>query len=217
MEKISSADYRENEDGLRQSIELNRQLGNEQTALIYETMLKRIETHRRIEESTGLKFDVIVGGLESNVAAFVDSESSLNGVSESTLDNPEFALHAARHEGEHRLNSIFKLPLKQISPEDQQAICAEIDAKELDETELIEGFNELSTFRKHGANDNSGYAGHEVPLAEKIENLANQKLNISLLSIFRSGDAQKFVITLQQLAIKLRLGKKLGELMSQAA
>lgn len=217
MEKISSADYQDKSIDFRKSIELNRQIGNEQAAAFYEAALQRQETHRRIEEASGLKFDVIVGGLDSNVAAFVDSESSLNGISEATLDTPEFALHAARHEGEHRLNRIFKLSLNLIDPEDQQILCQKLSIKELDEEKLIEGFNELSTFRKHGANDNSGYAAHEVPLAERLEELANQELGISLLEIFRSGDAQKFVISLQQVAIKLRLQEELGELLPQAA
>lgn len=212
MKITNSAEYRKiDEKVTSEYISQLRQDGAEKLAAYLETQKERSQIHRRIEQATGLKFEVVHSGIDSNIAAFVEAANDNNYVSEAILDDPTLALHAAKHEAEHRSNKIFTLQLQQLDTEANAILCKTLGIAKLDETELIEGFNELSTFRKHGANGNSGYAGKEVPLAEKIERLVQEKLHVSLLEIFRSGDREKFVITLQQLATHLQLQKTLTE------
>lgn len=209
MKITNSAEYRKiSEEITSERISHFRQEGADGFADELEALRERSLVHRRIEAATGLKFEV-ANDVDPHIAAFVETANDNNYISEAVLDDPTLALHAAKHEAEHRSNKVFSLELSQLNAEEKAILSSTLGIEKLDETELIEGFNELSTFRKHGANDNSGYAGKEVPLAEKIEDLVQEKLHISLLEIFRSGHKEKFIITLRQLAIHLQLQKTL--------
>ena len=211
MKITNSAEYQKfGESITSERISQFREEGAGDLADYLETKKARSQVHRRIEAVTGLKFEV-ANDVDPHIAAFVETANDNNYVTEAVLDNPTLALHAAKHEAEHRSNKIFTLPLDQLTPDETTILCDQFSIAKLDETEIIEGFNEWSTFRKHGANDNSGYANKEVPLAEKIEKLIQEKLSISLLEIFRSGDKQKFVITLKQFATHLQLMETLTD------
>lgn len=211
MKITNSAEYRKiAEEITSEDLSNLRENGQNELVDYIETQRQRSQVHRRIEAATGLRFTVVHEGIDPNIAAFVETANDNNYISEAVLDDPTLALHAAKHEAEHRNNKVFSISLNQLSKEENTLLAETFGVEKLDETELIEGFNELSTFRKHGSNNHSGYVEKEVPLAEKIEKLIQEKLNVSMLEIFRSGNQEKFIITLQQLAIHLKLQKTLA-------
>ena len=170
---------------------------------------------KSIHADTREQFSVVLGGIGDHTAAFIDTASHEKYIGENTLLDEDFSLHAARHEQEHHLNGIFKLNLQLLNPAEHQILQQELNlTEELDETTLIEGFNELSTFQKHGRQEKSGYAQREVPIAEKLENLAQKHFKKSLLEIFRLGQAENFIILLKELVIRLQIQKTIGEFTS---
>lgn len=209
MKITSSAEYIEKfADISAEDISSIREMGLKEYADQLEIKKTRASVLKEIQQASGITLDV-AHDLEPNVIAFATPDND-NGIAESALDDKEKALHGAHHEAEHQNNKIFNLPLEKLSPEDQEILQETFKITNIDETDLIEGFNEWSTFRKHDTYGNSGYAQKEVPLANKIEELVQKKLNVSILEIFRSGDKDQFVATLQRLAINLRLEKVLG-------
>jgi hypothetical protein len=218
MKITNSAEYRKlSEEITSEKLSHFRREGADEFADYLETQRQRSQVHSHIEQATGLQFEVVRSGIDANVAAFVETANDNNYITEAVLDDRTLALHAAKHEAEHRSNKVFSISLNQLGEDETAILTATLGIEKLDDLELIEGFNELSTFRKHGANENSGYAGKEVPLAEKIEKLVQEKLHFSILEIFRSGNKEKFIITLQRLAVFLQLQKTLAGFTNEPA
>jgi hypothetical protein len=153
-------------------------------------------------------------GLEKNVAAFVATREKKDFMVEHTLDNYEWALYAWRHEGEHLHNGIFDVDLKGNMSVQQIASLKEIVGGEhgdITQVNLVEGFNDLITRRKWGANDNSGYKDEEVPAAEKLEQVCQKEIGESLVSAFDKGNIEYFYELLRRVCDIARVKKFLAQ------
>lgn len=202
------------EDYIRRYGELNLpELEKILPAELINTLKKRHANAQRlkvIHADTRRKFNVVLGGIGDHTAAFINTLDKETFIGENTLADQEFSLHAARHEQEHAENGVFHLDLNQLNEKEHQIFKEELKLdKKLDQTTLIEGFNELSTFKKHGHNEQSGYAQKEVPLAEKLEKLAQKYLKTSLLQEFQKSQVEKFLIMLKNLAVSLEVQRLL--------
>lgn len=172
---------------------------------------ERVDVLKSIEAATGITFRVALEGMEANVAAFVDTGSRLAYVTERVLSDKRLALHAARHEKNHLDNSIFDIHLEEEMEEEAlEALLREVGETELESVTLVEGFNELSTFRKFGRNEKSGYKDKEVPLAEKLERLAQRYLGESLLAAFDAGNLKLLLKRFELLGTVLALRGQLA-------
>ncbi len=175
---------------------------------------RRADTLRQIQAATGLQMDVASMEESTNVAAFVTTDNFQAHIVESTLDSPAVAMHAAYHEKEHTLNRITELDAKKIlPPKDLEYLSQKAALPNLAETDLMEGFNDLSTKLKNPNPQETGYSDKEVPAAEKLEELAQAQLNISLLEIFRSGNKAKLERAIRDLVDALQVAdirKELG-------
>ena len=172
---------------------------------------ERAEVLREVEGATGITFRVALEGMEANVAAFVDTGTREAYMTERVLSNKRLALHAAHHEKNHLDNSIFDIDLEEEINEDAlSALLKEVGESELESVTLVEGFNELSTFKKHGRNEQSGYKDKEVPLAEKLERLAQTHLGESLLVAFDAGNLKLLLQRFELLGTILALRGQLA-------
>ncbi|MFC1748444.1 hypothetical protein ACFL2V_06510 [Pseudomonadota bacterium] len=210
MEVIKSHHYGQEEDFPDfnlEGVELPKSLEEQREAIS-----ERTKVLRRVEAVTGLKFDVIVSGVDSNIAAMVETDTGRTYISESVLDpgSAEFAIYAGHHEAEHKNNRVYSLNLKRKIEADQiAALQGRLSTSDLPSIDLVEGFNDLITMRKHGRNAESGYVDKEVPAAEKLENLCMKITGKSLVEAFESGNKFQFYHRLASLSDQLLLRKAL--------
>jgi hypothetical protein len=208
LEIMSGEDYLKYAD---LDLQLLEKIASSEVVAFYRQRKENAGRLKNIHLETRQQFSVVLGGIGDNAAAFITPDHQ-KYIGENTLLDDSFSLHTARHEHEHQLNNIFHLNLNLLSPDDQKMLQQELKLeKPLDETTLIEGFNELSTFEKHGRHEKSGYAQKEVPLAEKLEELAKKHLKKSLLDTFRQGNSEAFMIMLQELSVRLQIHKTIGQ------
>lgn len=174
---------------------------------------ERARTHKKIEAATGIKFDV-AKETAPGVAAFVTVKEREAYITEEVLDDPKLAEHAAHHEAMH-LDTLMHLPLQKLAAHQVKALCQALDLSELSEEELIEGFNELLTIKEHGQHDKIAYLKHEVPLAKKLEDLAENFEIDSLAKAFRNANEGKFMDLLALLGDQLYFIQNLKKVINQ--
>lgn len=158
-----------------------------------EVKKERGRVHKKVEAATGLDFHVITKNSEKNVAALYRTDTKETKIDEKILDDEAFALYAAHHEAEHKKNQMVNLDFRSnLKPHQIVALVAALGISELDPVEVLEGFNDWITARKHGHNPRSGYVDKEVPLAQKLEQLAQENQIGSLRETFDAGDESGF-------------------------
>src|SRR5690606_23745396 len=134
---------------------------------------QQAKVHRMIEQRTGITLECVTEGEPKNTAAFVPKTNILDGrkkafIVQSTLKNPEQALHAGAHEAWHVKSRFTAIELEQeLSSEQLEKLQAELGIQELDQSFWLEGFNELATIQDIGKDSNCAYNEAEVPAAKK--------------------------------------------------
>jgi hypothetical protein len=185
-----------------------REAGAEGFANELETTRQMLQTRQEVRAITRTNFDIIYQGLEPGVVAFTTPANN-NGIAAGALQNRTDAINAGHHENEHQKNGIFHLDLSSLTEEEVEILNSTFELETLNDTMLIEGFTEHSNFLQHGPNPKSGYL-KLVKMAKEMDKLAKDKLKVSLLETFRSGNAEKFVADLKRLATHLQIEKTLG-------
>lgn len=161
---------------------------------------------KEVEAATGLEFAVASNDGPTKTAAFVTTDNFRPHIVEQTLDQPDFAIHAAKHEAMHIKSRITSLTPKNIlTPENLDQLAKKTQIKNLGDVDLMEGFNELATIEEHNSDQKSGYSEVEVPAARQLEDLAQDYLGISLLKTYISGDKQRFSEQLNRLCEALEI------------
>lgn len=211
---MESRDYHEQDEKIQDLLELAAPALDHETRRFLKIQKRRRETLKRIESATGMKFRVANDNdVESNVAAFVATADKKGYMVEHTLDHADWALYAARHEAQHIHNSVFDVDLERNMSEEQITVLREIVGNEfgdIADVNLVEGFNDLLTARKHGANDNSGYKDQEIPAAEKLEEICQREIGESLASAFDKGNMLYFYELLRRTCDIVRVKKFLA-------
>lgn len=189
----------------------------------FELQKQRSDTHRKIEERTGIKLTVVEEGAPRNAAAFVEHSAIKSGLRQAyivqgVLGNPDQALHAAEHELMHVLSGMTEINLREELNQSQLTILQKaLGTTEDDPTFWLEGFNELSTIKKIGKDPNCGYNDEEVPAAEKLENLCVEMTGVSLVESYKQGNQQLFFDRLRALCDALMIEDIRAGLMQKAA
>lgn len=202
-----SKEYAKAAEITNQQIELAGKLGKE-----YQEYLQVRRTRalilQEIESATGLEFAVASNNGPTKTAAFVTTDNFRPHIVEQTLDQPDFAIHAAKHEAMHIKSRITALRASEIlQPEKLKKLTEKTEIANLGEVDLMEGFNELATIEEHNSNQESGYSEVEVPAARQLEDLAQDYLGISLLKTYISGDQRRFAEQLNRLCEALKSKK----------
>lgn len=173
----------------------------------------RAKNLQRIATTTGVQFEnVAISTDDPRMAACVNTATKDMTITEVMLndENFTFACYAANHEKEHCSNCFFKINLKEkLKPQEIATLETAISIPGLADVNLMEGFNDLITSDQHGKNPNSAYQHHEVPVVEKLENLAKETLGLSLKELFKAGKQAEFFTRLQDLAQILMVKKLL--------
>jgi len=159
--------------------------------------------------------------LPSNIAAFVEPENNFEGFfNETTLDLPQDKINKVGiHERIHQTTKITDIDLekkqeaeeKKMSPEEKAALCEALGVKDINDTEINEGFTQALANREGGADEMIAYNAHEVPLVEKLEALAQEKIQTSLFELYITKDKAGLLLGLKKLSRKLVLEKLIKE------
>ncbi|MCC7432569.1 hypothetical protein IT412_03530 [Candidatus Peregrinibacteria bacterium] len=176
---------------------------------------QRATTLASIESATGLSFDVVTSGHQSNVAAFVDVQTEKAYITLETLADPALALHAAHHEKGHLDSGIYDFHMDKFLNDQQLKAIKQAIGPNFDQIDWVEAFNEANTFQDHGRHAQSGYAAKEVPAGQKIHQLAMQKLGKSVLGSFASGQKLQLENIIKELADHLILDGHINQHHSQ--
>lgn len=202
MEVLSSQKYRKKtETAAEILIEEGKNLKKEELRHL-EILEQRGETHRKIEAVTGGECNVFRGTAfgNSRVAGYNDGKSNLR---EDILDDYGFALHVKRHEDLHGLVMKDVNIAKYLTANQLRALSKAINEPALASINLMEGFTELINVRKNGKDQRCDYLKKEVPAAQKLDELAVKKNNISLSDAFARNDAAMFYFMVVKLAEQL--------------
>lgn len=162
-----------------------------------EALMNRARVLRRID-AVGADIEVVMGGVEDAVAGFVKTSDVVRGhgvihVSEGTLSNGGIdAAHVVAHEFNHLRSGIVGIDLREsdLTYGDVFLLSERFDAsieQFYDSVFLLEGFNELVTMLDVGRDENVAYLKDEVPLAEELEDYAQEVLGKSFVQLYRLG------------------------------
>jgi len=171
---------------------------------------KRCDAHEKIERATGIKF-AVAKKVDKGVGGFVQVDSIKAHITESMLDDPELAEKVAHHENGHvkHLNQ----GVTDIDLEDY-VVWGELTVLngymkergvDLENTDLLEGFNEFGTAKEHGVNEKCGYNKKEVPAAEILEKLCMENTGRSLLEAFKAGNMELFYELVKSICAIIKL------------
>lgn len=202
MEVLSSQKYRKKTETAAEILdEEAKELQREERRHL-EILEQRGETHRKIESVTGGECNVFRGTAfgNSRVAGYNDGQSHLR---EDILDDYGFALHVKRHEDLHGVVMKDVNISKYLTPEQLRALSKAVNEPALASVNLMEGFTELINVRKNGKDERCDYLKKEVPAAQKLDELAAKKINISLSPAFARNDAAMFYYVIVKLAEQL--------------
>jgi len=218
MEVIKSHDFREGGEQANEVLRLHdKELGENERKYL-KVREKRAKTLKIIEGLTGLKFDVFRKG-EAHVAAFITVAGKETYIAEHTLDDPVWAAYAAYHEAMHKKTSNFMTMGKHafIKHDYFEAVNEELKGTDvqLGEFNVCEGFTDALTADAHGEHANSGYNHHEVPAAEKLEELCTEMTGASLMEAFKSNDVALFHLRLERLGEVLLMRKAFDDFAKQ--
>ncbi|MFC1647579.1 hypothetical protein ACFL10_01130 [Patescibacteria group bacterium] len=221
MKLIESNKFRKRGRGAEKILNSNPNLDDD-TRKYLEIVKKQADTHRRIETASGLKLDVVQEGEPQNAAAFVEISAIKAGTRKANvvikiLNNPEQAMHAAKHEAMHIKSGITEIDLKEeLTTEQLDAIYNKLGINEKDSVFLVEGFNELATISDHGRDSNCGYNDQEVPVAQRLEKLSKDYTGLSLLEAYKSGNRELFFDLFRKLADAILLEQARAEILKAA-
>lgn len=195
-----------NEAFLSGNFELNREVKEH-----IELISARADTLKKCEAILGETMRVAQDGdYANNTAAFVTTDTKQVYTVEETLDDEEFALYATKHEKEHKDNGVMDLDLAgKLESHQWRAILSRLGVTDLDDTEVLEGFNDWRTQRKHGKHHRSGYNNKEVPLAQKLDSLVREHTGDSLFEVFNHSSLESFYERLQLLGTILHFKSQL--------
>lgn len=174
------------------------------------------EVLSKVEAATGGRVIDVVTKKDpgsQNMAACADFIANKIYLTEETLaaNDNSWAIYAGRHEMEHLTNRIRGLDIqKGLSIDHKSALQNALKTTDLD-VDVMEGFNDLSTIKKHGKNKRSGYLQKEVPFAEKLEEICKKTFGYSLLQTFQSGNEPLFIHRVRKLADYLLCVEALAE------
>ncbi len=179
----------------------------------------RASNLRKVEEVTGLKFDVFEKA-DPHIGAFITVADQKTFMAAHSLDDLEWALFAGKHELKHKQtkdfmqvgNSKITVFSDQYDVLDQELQDMGIDMKSIN---WIEGFTDLLTAREIGKKSTSGYADHEVPAAEKLDALCLEKTGASLAEAFNANNVPLFTSMLRGLCESLMMEKAYDHLAGQ--
>jgi hypothetical protein len=201
----------------REAAETSEEFGEALDSGTRETMEvveRRAKILKKIENVTGERF-AVANDMSPNVAAFVTVDDAKPHIVESSLDDPnalKFAYHEVGHI-RHLRKGVRKIAVKDNLKEDEYAALNEFMSEhgfDLDEVDLLEGFNEFDTTRQHGVNDNCGYNKKEVPAATLLEEMCRRDTGRSLLEAFKAGDMELFYELLSSMSAIIGLRKVFG-------
>lgn len=173
-------------------------------------LVKRARVLRNIEAITGLRFDVDHKA-PKGVAGYMTVADRRVFITESTLDDPEWAKYVSRHEAMHVHTGNCHLGFKENLPSEQFDVLKEEFARkniDIKKRRWGEGFNDLKTIKAHGKHENSGYLQEDVPAAEKLDDLCIKVTGKSLLAAF--GNRDLFLSRLRELSDMLLLQKTIN-------
>ena len=158
---------------------------------------KRAETHKRIERATGIRF-AVANDTDPGVAGFLKVDEVKAHIVESSLDDPGFAEKVAHHEKGHEVHvrkGIKEISLKEnLKYEEFLALNDYMRERgfDLEEIDLLEGFNEFGSAKEHGVNEDCAYNKKEVPAAKLLEKMCMEDTGRSLLEAFKAGNMALF-------------------------
>jgi hypothetical protein len=174
---------------------------------------KRWESHKRIEEATGIRF-AVANDVDPGVAGFFAVDSMKAHIVESSLDDADFAEKVAHHEKgheRHERQGIRDISLCGNLKEEEYAALngyMKVRGFDLDDIDLLEGFNEFGTAKEHGVNEDCAYNKKEVPAAEMLEKMCKRDTGKSLLEAFKSGNMDLFYELVRSLCAIIKLRKE---------
>lgn len=219
MKIMESDDYREYGENAGEILREHSQVLDVDQKSDLEIVKRRAETLQKIEAATGLDF-AVANDTDPHVAAFVTTADSKAHMVEHTLDNYDWALYAARHEKEHVNNKIYSIDLRKNLELQHFDILREFmqdEGVEIEDVDLMEGFNDLITATKYGANDKSGYSDEEVPAAKKLDEICLKLTGFSLMWTFDSGNKNLFYRRLALLCTLLETNKQAKKVLTMVA
>jgi hypothetical protein len=216
---MESDDYREYGENAGEILRTHEQVLESKDKKYLFAVKQRAETLCAIEAATGLDF-AVANDTDPHVAAFVTTADSKPHIVEHVLGDYDLALYAARHEKEHIHNHIYHLDLEKNLELRQFETLREFMKDfgvDIGEVDLMEGFNDLITATKYGANDNSGYKDEEVPAAKKLDQLCLKLTGYSLMWTFDGGNKQLFYRRLALLCTMIAVNSAAKNVLTMAA
>lgn len=219
MEVMTSQNFREAGEQAKDILRLHGNALDQEARRGLKVNALRAENLRKIEGATGLKFDVFRKG-ESHVAAFITVAEQKTYMAEHSLDDLGWAMYAAKHELKHKQTKDFmQLGNEKITvfSDQYEALDEELRGLgvQMESVNWIEGFTDLLTARENGEHHNSGYGDHEVPAAEKLDDLCIAMTGASLAEAFNTNDVPLFTSRLRRLGEALLMKKVYEELALQ--
>ncbi len=219
MEVIRSQHYQEAGEQAQDILRLHAQDLDRNDQRSLEMDVLRAENLKKVENATGLTFDVFTKG-DPHVAAFITVGEQKTFMAMHTLDNLDWAMYAAKHEQMHkRTKDFMQLHDRKITVfEDQYDVLDETLrglGVEMDSVNWIEGFTDLLTARAHGEHSRSGYREREVPAAVKLDDLCVEKTGVSLAEAFLQNNVALFTSRLRRLTEVLLMEKTFDDLAKQ--
>lgn len=197
MEVLSSEKYREKTLNAAEKLEECGGRLDEDERCRLEILAARGETHRKVEAVTGGKCRVfnVETSSEKKMAGFYDGNVHLN---DGTLDDYKFALHVKRHEDMHHkaMKSVDLLNVLNTAQIRKLGEAASVPG--LENINLLEGFTELVTAKKYGADKKCAYTQNEVPVAQKLEDYVAGITGESLAGYFAGNRTDLFYYLVQK-------------------
>lgn len=219
MEVTTSKDYREAGEQAKDILRLHGDALARKEKRSLEVDVLRADNLKKVERATGLKFDVFRKG-DPRVGAFITVAGQKTFMAERSLDDLGWAIYAGKHELKHKQTKDFmQLGDKKITVfEDQYYVLREeLQGMKIDIAGVnwIEGFTDLLTARENGGHSQSGYADHEVPAAEQLDDLCLEMIGSSLAEAFNMNNVPLFTSRLRRLCEVLMMRKDFDHLAAE--
>lgn len=176
----------------------------------------RAETLRKAREVTGRKFAVVSDDdVKKGVAGFVTVANAKPHIVESFLDSPD-AMKIVSHENGHvddLVGGVKDIAIKDnISAQEYEVLnnFTQEHGFDLDEIDLLEGFNEFDGITRRGKIDGCLYNEKFVPAALLLEKLCADMTGRSLRGAYKSHNMDLFYELLKSVCAVIALRERFG-------
>jgi len=179
-----------------------------------EIKARRAETLQKIENVRGERFAVANdNGVAPGVAGFVTRAGIKPHFVESFLDHPD-ALKIASHEVGHVddfRRGVEEISMKKNLEDEEFSILSDFMEEhgfDLENINLLEGFNELDGIKNRGVIEGCAYNKLEVPAAKLLEDTCRRDTGRSLREAYKSGNMDLFYELVKSLCAIINVRKE---------